>query len=124
MNIKELRDKTKLSQRAFGKILGLSPQSILNYEQGSNVPETVKKLIQYEFAEYLPEEEQRIAESSTNYPKEPTNEVKRLQQRIAELEEMNEELKKDKEDLKRDKQMLQLHIETLTTGPADKKRSV
>ncbi len=60
MNIKKLREKTKLSQKAFGEALGLSPQSILNYEAGKNVPETVKKLVRYEFAEYLPEEERLL----------------------------------------------------------------
>lgn len=97
MNIKELRDKTNLSQRAFGKILGLSPQSILNYEAGKNVPETVKKLIRYEFSEYLPEnerlhpkEDKPLKDPDFQYQKEGSSgtvaENQRLQQRVAELE--------------------------------------
>lgn len=61
MNIKPIREKTGLSQKEFGLRLGLTSQSITKYEAGYNVSETVKKLIRYEFAEFLTEEERLVA---------------------------------------------------------------
>lgn len=61
MNIKELRSKTGLSQKEFGKRLGLTSQSITKFEGGGKITETVQKLIRYEFAEYLPAEERLTA---------------------------------------------------------------
>ena len=61
MDIKDLRSKTGLSQRKFGERLGLQGQSILLYEKNERkVPESIKKLIRYEFAEFLPQEERLI----------------------------------------------------------------
>ena len=58
MNIKELREKINLTQREFGERLGVQPQTVLKWEKGDRkVPEGAQKLIRYEFAEYLPEEE-------------------------------------------------------------------
>jgi transcriptional regulator with XRE-family HTH domain len=57
MNIKQLRSRTGLSQKDFGSRLGLTSQSITKFEAGGNITDSIKKLIRYEFAEYLPEEE-------------------------------------------------------------------
>lgn len=57
MNIKQLRSRTGLSQKDFGSRLGLTSQSITKFEAGGNITDSITKLIRYEFAEYLPEEE-------------------------------------------------------------------
>ena len=57
MNIKDLRSKTGLSQKAFGERLGLTSQSITKFEAGGKITKSIQKLIRYEFAEYLPKEE-------------------------------------------------------------------
>lgn len=134
MDIKYLREKTNLSQRAFGERLGLSPQSILNYEAGKNVPESIQKLIRYEFAEHLPEEERLIAQfEKVDSVEKYQEERERLEERIrgliddfhkitAQHAEQIEELQQDKEDLRRDKEMLQLHIQTLMGKPSTKSK--
>lgn len=107
MDIKKLREKTGLSQKDFGARLGLTSQSITKFEAGGNITETVKKLIRYEFSQFLPEGEGlEIRADHQLYEKlKEENEV--LQKRVKDLE-------RDKEDLKKDKEMLQLHIQTLT----------
>ena len=60
MNIKELRARTGLSQKDFGSRLGLTSQSITKFEAGGNITASIQKLIRYEFAEYLPEEERLL----------------------------------------------------------------
>ena len=125
MNIKKLRDKLKLSQRAFGKRLGVSPQTVLLYEKGQNVPESIQKLIRYEFAEHLPESERLVSEpKDPEYEKSREGEILRLQQRIEELEKLNKELVQDKKDLRDDKKRLLLQLENLTTGEAKNKKPV
>ena len=117
MNIRDLRAKTGLSQRKFGERLGLQGQSILLYEKEERkIPESIQKLIRYEFAEYLPEEERLYPKTSETATEDATA--------VATVKEENEALKKkvvelerDKEDLRRDKEMLQLHIQTLTGKP-------
>jgi transcriptional regulator with XRE-family HTH domain len=103
MNIKELRLLTGLSQREFGERLGLTSQSITKYESGSNVSNTVKKLIRYEFSRYLPEDEklQIPALHKDEEPKDKSlipimanNEIIRV------LRESINDLKADKEFLK------------------------
>lgn len=69
MNIKVLRAKTDLSQKTFGERICVKAQTVQKYESGErNVPDSIQKLIRYEFAEYLPEEERLIpgAEPSNN----------------------------------------------------------
>lgn len=117
MNIKEIREKAKLTQTEFGKRIGVKYQTILLYEKGKKLPESVQKLIRYEFASYLPEGEGLYSEPLSPDITQSSETVQRLQQRVEELEKLNEELQKDKEDLKRDKKMLQMHIETLTGKP-------
>ncbi len=63
MNIKELRSRTGLSQKDFGSRLGLTSQSITKFEAGGNLTDSIRKLIRYEFAEYLPEEERLLKPS-------------------------------------------------------------
>jgi len=61
MNIKVLRAKIDLSQRAFGERICVKAQTIQKYESGErNIPDSIQKLIRYEFAEFLPEEERLI----------------------------------------------------------------
>ncbi len=47
MTVKEMREKTGLSQAKFGKILGIPVANIARWEQGgSRPPEYVEKLIE------------------------------------------------------------------------------
>jgi len=101
MNIRELREKSGLTQTEFGKRIGVQYQTVLLYEKGGKVPETVKKLIQYEFGKFLPEEEQLSSDLETEYSRESSLEIKRFQERIAELEKFNEELKAKVENLQK-----------------------
>ena len=87
MNIKALRTKTGLTQKAFGERLGLTSQSITKLEAGGNITDTLKKLIRYEFAEYLPENE-RLTATVGNGNATAENET------INQLQRENEELKK------------------------------
>ena len=107
MNIKELRKKTNLSQKAFGEDLGLSPQSILNYEAGSNVPESINKLIRYVFAKYLPEEEALIKGNMNGIQEPYENTV------LKQIEKKNESLLQRVHELENDKKMLTNYIKSL-----------
>jgi len=93
MNIKELREKTGLSQKAFGERLGLSPQSILNYEAGKNVPESIQKLIRFEFEDDLQEKGRLIAKRDNMATPVNLDDLKNL----ASLEQENISIKKDLE---------------------------
>jgi len=127
MNIKELRNKTGLTQREFGERLGVQSQTILKYEKEERkIPDTVKKLIRYEFAKFLSEEDLLLAkfkETDTfeKFKKEQERLKAALREKLSEQTEIImdyaekiDDLENDKADLKRDKEMLQLHIETLT----------
>ncbi len=108
MNIKELRSKTGLSQKEFGARLGLTSQSITKFEAGGTLTDTVKKLIGYEFAEFLPENEQSV----TVHSKGLSSKGEEIQQ----LQRENEELKgalKDTEHLKEHNVLLKRTIELL-----------
>lgn len=109
MNIKDLRAKTGLSQRKFGDRLGLQGQSILLYEKEERkIPESIQKLIRYEFAEFLSEDE-RLS-SGDNHGAIFKNEE------ISELRNENEDLKarvKDAEHLKEHNLLLKRTIELL-----------
>lgn len=118
MELLQLLDRAGFKKKEIAARLCIGLRSVQNYANGTQpVPESVEKLIRYEFAQDLPEEERLVAESEKAYSKESAIEINRLQRRIEGMEQLNKELK-------RDKQMLQLHIETLTTGSADKKKPV
>ncbi len=69
MNIKVLRAKANLSQKEFGSRICVKGQTVQKYESGErNIPDTVKKLIQYEFAEFLPEEDRLYPEGAAIKP--------------------------------------------------------
>lgn len=101
MNIKELRKKTGLSQREFAIRLGLTSQTITNYESGYKISASVEKLIRYEFAEFLPEKERLVNARAIDecVTKVKKGNGKHLENRIQELEEMVNELKRDKDEL-------------------------
>lgn len=86
MNIKVLRAKIDLSQKAFGEKICVKAQTIQKYESGErNIPETVQKLIRYEFAEFLPEDERLIpgAQAAGNGNATVDNEeIKRLKEEL------------------------------------------
>lgn len=117
MNVKELRERTGLSQKDFGSRLGLTSQSITKFEAGGNVTETVRRLIRYEFSQFLPEGEGLGVGANDEALKRLGAENEKLQQRV-------EDLERDKEDLKKDKEMLQLHIETLTSQSSTNKGKI
>lgn len=108
MNIKELRAKTGLSQKEFGARLGLTSQSITKFEAGGTLTDTVKKLISYEFAEFLPANERGAKLQSPVSPEDlETSQKLRLE---------NEDLKaalKDAEHLKEHNLLLKRTIELL-----------
>ena len=78
MEIKVLRVKAGLSQKEFAERIGLTAQTVQKYESGErNIPVTVQKLIRYEFAPFLPEEERLFAEPGTPYEKEANQELQK-----------------------------------------------
>ena len=86
MNIRHLRSKAGLTQKEFGERLGVQSQTILKYEKNERkIPQTILKLIQYEFAEYLEGEglKVKIREEDTR----PTWEM------FSEISEENHKLK-------------------------------
>ena len=87
MNIKEIRSKSGLSQKDFGARLGLTSQSITKFEAGGNITETVKKLIRYEFAEYLPEEERLFSKAGNGTATANATAIKKLQEENEKLRE-------------------------------------
>lgn len=108
MNIKELRSETGLSQKEFGLRLGLTSQSITKFEAGGKLTDTVKKLICYEFAEFLPEEERSFSKSTygENVLKE---EIEKLKVKRTELLHEVEEIPHLKEQIS----LLKRNIESL-----------
>lgn len=87
MNIKQLRKVADLTQRELGERLGVQSQTILKYEKEERkIPESIQKLIRYEFAEFLPEEERLIPGAQPPGSGETTvnnEEVKRLKEELA-----------------------------------------
>jgi len=138
MNIKHLRLKTGLSQAAFGERIGLKGQSILLYEKGErNIPESVLKLIKYEFAEHLEGEGKEVKVKELN-PSGPSWEMfseiseenlklrnnqdhlNRLKVEVSRLQNLNENNKRDYDmilnkvkDLEKDKEYLKRDKEML-----------
>ena len=121
MNIRVLRAKTNLSQKEFGERICVKGQTVQKYESGErNIPESIQKLIQYEFAEYLPKEERLIAtpvDSATPVNLDDLRRNEELKEENNRLLQRVQELENDKAELKQDKEMLQLHIKTLTGKP-------
>lgn len=112
MNIKELRSKTGLSQKEFGTRLGVTSQSITKYEAGGKITETIKKLIRYEFAEYLPEEERLTVKKVP--AGEETAELQELREKNAVLEDQVKEVSHLKEQnslLKRTVELLEDQVQ-------------
>ena len=118
MNIKSLRVKTGLTQKAFADRLGLTSQSVTKFEAGSKITDTVKKLIRYEFAEFLPEEERLVSGPGENNggatvdttaiealkkENEALKEKLKNAQRVAELLERNTELLEDQVKIYKDR---------------------
>ncbi|QED37989.1 helix-turn-helix transcriptional regulator [Antarcticibacterium arcticum] len=113
MNIKELRSKIGLSQKEFGSRLGLTSQSITKFEAGGKLTETVKKLISYEFAEFMPEEE-RLFSKSTAGENALKEEIKKLELERTELQHQVEQIPHLKEQislLKRNIQSLEDQVD-------------
>lgn len=44
LNIKEERNKLKMTQQEFADLLGVTRKTIVNYESGSNIPDTKEKI--------------------------------------------------------------------------------
>lgn len=107
MKIKELRSLTGLSQKDFGERIGLRPQSIMKYEKEiREVPDTVKRLLRYEFAEYLPEESRLIAT--------PTDAAQKMNfEEMRKLEILNQERNSFKKDLEHALDTIQLQNKTI-----------
>ena len=126
MTIKELRQKANLTQREFGERLCVQSQTILKYEKEERkVPESIQKLIRYEFAEYLPEEERLIAKVAGPGDSEENPEVGRLLEENAVLQDQVREIPHLKEQnilLKRTVELLEDQVQlykdklTMTTS--------
>ncbi|MFV8280540.1 helix-turn-helix domain-containing protein [Christiangramia marina] len=82
MDIKLLRSKTGLSQKEFGTRLGLTSQSITKFEAGANITSSIKKLIRYEFAEFLPESERLVSKEALQQVSHDSAEVEKLRQEL------------------------------------------
>lgn len=109
MNIKDLRELTNLSQKEFGERIGVKYQTILLYEKGKNVPETVQKLIRYEFAKFLPEEERLYPEGAAIKPQVSEEE----QAAYSSLEKENEGLKEKLKNAQQVADLMARNIELL-----------
>ncbi len=101
MDIKELRLKTGLSQREFGERLGLTSQSITKYEGGAKISTSVQRLIKYEYAKYLPENERlKIDQGIVKQGfKDSKEDYLRYEEKVLQLENLIAELKRDKDQL-------------------------
>lgn len=123
MKIKVLRAQVDLSQKAFAERLGLTAQTIQKYESGSrNIPDSIEKLIRYEFAEYLTNGEGLTSKKNGN-SKVENGETENFKVENETLKKRVKELEQDKADLKRDKEMLQLYIESLTGKSSDNQQT-
>jgi transcriptional regulator with XRE-family HTH domain len=115
MELFELLKKSGLNTKEISKRLHLGVRTVQNYANGSQtIPEYIKKLIRYEFAESLPKEERLVSEPGEVYEKK-TPDFSQLKEENRQLQRRVQELEQDKEDLKGDKKMLELHIKTLTS---------
>lgn len=100
MKIKVLRAQTNLSQKDFAKRIGLTAQTVQKYESGErNIPDTVAKLMRYEFAEFLPPEERLIATVSNRGATVENEEIKRLRRDSEELQATVKDLEYAKEHI-------------------------
>ena len=62
-DVKVIRVKARLSQKEFGERICVKAQTVQKYESGDrNIPESIQKLIRYEFAKQLPEEDRLYPE--------------------------------------------------------------
>ncbi len=105
LNIRGLRKASNLTLEEFAQRLGIKRyQTVSKYEkEPDKIPETIQKLIRYEFAEYLPEEERltvhvEAKEDSADYSL------------IEDLKKENEYLKRDLESQKKITALLEEQI--------------
>ena len=117
MNIKEIRFKVNLTQKEFADKICLKAQTVQKYESGErNIPESIKKLIRYEFAEHLPPEEALFSKAENAVATGANARVKELEKENHELLLKIQRLEKREKELERDKNILQGVVESLTAG--------
>lgn len=107
LNIKELRKKKGWSQDTLAKKLGVSRQTIVNYEKGEVIPESKKELL-YNILQDITEN--IVQESSTDYQILPGYQRKIFETEL-EIQEYEKtiELKKSlKEDYSHEKNIINI----------------
>lgn len=90
LNIKELRKEKGFSQTDLAKRIGVSRQTIVNYEKGEVIPETKKELL-YNILQNKPVD--FVNEEGEDYT--PT-----MKSYVQKIEEIDEEIKIRKETIK------------------------
>ena len=127
-----LRAKADLSQKAFGEKICVKAQTIQKYESGErNVPDSIQKLIRYEFAKYLPETERLYPEGigsnedlSADENSIYTNlkeDFKELQEKYALAANLKEIVAYQKETINSLKDQIQMYKDQLgISGPGNK----
>lgn len=123
MELFALLKKSGLNTKEISQRLHLGIRTVQNYANGSQeIPEYIKKLIRYEFAEYLPKEEGLVSKKIGN-SEVGKGETENFKEENETLKKRVKELEQDKADLKRDKEMLQLYIESLTGRSTDNQQT-
>jgi transcriptional regulator with XRE-family HTH domain len=123
MELFALLKKSGLNTKEISQRLHLGIRTVQNYANGSQeIPEYIKKLIRYEFAEYLPKEEGLVSKKIGN-SEVGNGETENFKEENETLKKRVKELEQDKADLKRDKEMLQLYIESLTGRSTDNQQT-
>jgi transcriptional regulator with XRE-family HTH domain len=123
MELFALLKESGLNTKEISKRLHLGIRTVQNYANGSQeIPEYIKKLIRYEFADYLPKGEGLTSKKIEN-SKVENGETENFKDENEILKKRVKELEQDKVDLKRDKEMLQLYIESLTGKSTDNQQT-
>lgn len=89
LNIKELRKKKGLSQTELAKKLGVSRQTIVNYEKGEVIPESKKELLH----SILQSDNTIITEENVEYYTKPSGYRKKILEKEEEISARMETVK-------------------------------
>lgn len=91
--IKEIRNSLNLSQEEFAKLIGVSKNTVYNYENGSKIPESKITILRNLKDKNTP----ILTKSDTNYT---SGHDKKIAEYRAEIEKIEEKIKKWEDKLK------------------------
>lgn len=108
LDLNQLLKHPKINTKIISERIHVGLRTVQNYANGSQqIPEPIKRLIKYEFSDYLPEGEGLIKPNSNDDQEEFKN------QKVSDLEVKNANLQKRIDELENDKKILTSYVKSL-----------